>query len=99
MGVALGVAMDRLGTTLSGTRDMIGASLAGPFAEATDATREWVKENRGELIGSLGDLATALKAVDWKTFGSTPKGSPRARCAKSGRWSATSRRLSMRSTR
>ena len=74
MGVALGVAMDRLGTTLSGTRDMIGASLAGPFAEATDATREWVKENRGELIGSLGDLATALKAVDWKTFGSDAEG-------------------------
>jgi hypothetical protein len=69
LGLALQHARDRLDTTLSGTSDMIGAALAEPMAKATDAVREFVKANRGELIGVLKDTATALEGVNWKQFG------------------------------
>jgi len=69
LGLAFQHARDRLDTTLSGTSDMIGAALAEPFTRATDAVREFIKANRGELMPVLHDLGDALTGLDWKDFG------------------------------
>ena len=69
LGLALQHARDRLDTTLSGTSEMIGAALAEPMTRATDAVREFIKANRGELMPALHDLGDALTGLDWKDFG------------------------------
>jgi len=74
LGVALQHARDRLDTTLSGTSEMIGAALAEPMTRATDAVREFVKANRGELIEGLKDIKESLAGVNWAAFGEGIKG-------------------------
>jgi hypothetical protein len=60
-GLELQKAFDHLSDTLSDLKDDIGSDFAEPMRQATDAVRDFVKENKGELIHSLHELGAAAK--------------------------------------